>query len=701
MNIEQTLETMGPQGAVSESKANAILARFPWKVFSVAFAAAYLVIVCYFGNVNPASMLGYFLGQIAFTLIPGMAMGAALSVSGEKIKYHIISYFLGIFINIVFYVAFYLAHLQDFLLYGMIAASALGVFGLYKKRSYLKSLQTNNAGGAILSIATAICLYMLLSYTIFNNFTPDVTPNTLYYHDMLWNTGNITALYLQFPPQDLHNLGLSFNYNYLYTMFLAVYKNLFGISSFDLNFKLFAVTQIVLFTSSIYLLFQKITHNMVWVAAAIFLVLFADGILFAHILWAAFSTTFGLVFCGLAAYWFFKYMENMETARVGDKSFWLMALFFGMAMFAKSTFALVLLAGMGTVLLSQLICKKNIKIMLLHGVVLIAITALAYISILGNGYNVLTRGLTTLMLDANPPYFQWAVQNWGNALSPTLIKVLCYPVFLATQYTTVTVSFFVLLAAVIKWRAEGIKKELFLLASIAFGVILASVTTQPGGSNALFIMICQPIALLGIAVVFKRYFSLKDAKPVLRRVLCITVCALVGLGTVLTIQGIVTADARDGRFKMYPPLALTDHPVVDNISKPNTISFPEYLGMLWLRDNTPKDAIVAGDRFYYLNSKDPAHARYFDYTAFSERQFYLEGFNYTNTNEKNFEQIISGKLETLKRVFINDPDAIARLKAAGVTYLVRSDFIHPDFQLDPQYGRIVFANQAIIIYQLN
>jgi hypothetical protein len=708
--MQLSREINGPAGTLShpkssafvephESKANAALARFPWKIFSIAFAAAYLVVVCYFGVVNPASMISYFLGQIAFTLIPGMAMGAALSITGEKVKFICLSYFLGIFINIVFYLVFYLAHLQDFLLYGMIAASALSVFCLYKKRSYIKLMQTNNAGGAVLSITTAICLVMILFYTIFNNFTPDATPNTLYYHDMLWNTGNITALYLQFPPQDLRDLGLSFNYNYLYTMFLAIYKNLFGISSFDLNFKLFAVTQILLFTSSAYLLFQKFIKNMVWVAAAIMLVLFVDGTLFAHVMWAAFSTTFGLVFCILTVYYFFKYTEIMETAKAGNKNFLFLVLFYGMALFAKSTFALIPLAGMGVVLLCQLFQKKNVKVTLLHGIVLIAVTGLACISIYVNvhGFNGLSRGLATLMLDANLPYFQWAVQTWSNALSPTVIKLLCYPVFLATKYTVVTVSFFVLLAAAIKWRREDIKKELFLLASIIFGIVLASVTTQPGGSNALFIMICEPLSLVAIVLVFKRYFAQKDAKPVLRRILCIAVCALVGLQLCFTIPG----EIQSIDIKSYPPTAYTDHPVVKDASDYNTISYWEYLGMLWLRNNTPKDAIVAGDRIYYANSDALTYARYFDYTAFSERQFYLEGYNYTNTNEKNYESIIQDKLDTLKLVYQNDPDAIAKLKTAGVTYLVCSDFVHAGFQLSPQYGDVVFKNQFITIYKLN
>ncbi len=700
MDIRQALSA-GPQAAFAQSKANAVLARFPWKIFSVAFAAAYLMIVCYFGVVNPSSIAAYFLGQIAFTLIPGMALGAALSVSGEKVKFLILSYFLGIFINIVFYVVFYLLRLQDFLLYGMTAASALSVFLLIKKRGWLKSLPTNNAGGAALSIVTAVCLYMLLSYTIFNNFAPDATPNTLYYHDMLWNTGNITALYLGFPPQDIHNLGLSFNYNYLYTMFLAVYKNLFGLSSFDLNFKLFAVTQMLLFTSSVYLLFQKFIKNMAWVAAAIMLVLFADGILFAHILWAAFSTTFGLVFCALTVYCFFEYAKNMETAKLGDKNFWLMFLFYGMALFAKSTFALVPLAGMGAVLLLQLFHKKNVRVTLLHGSILIVFAVLAYLFVSGYSFNNLSRLLAAPMLDANPSYYQWAMQNWGGTLSPTLIKLLCYPVYLATQYTTVTASFFILLAVIVKWRKDDIKNELFLLASIVFGVVLASVFTQPGGSNILFIMICQPLALLAIAMVFAKYFAQKNARPALRRVLCVAVCALVGLQTIFTIQGIMADITANGRIKQYPPLAYTDHPVVKDTSDANSISYWEYLGMLWLRNNTPGDAVIAGDRIYYTPSEVMMDARYYYYTAFSERQFYLEGYQYTNTSQKNFEEIIQDKLEILRRVYQNDPDAIAALKQAGVTYLVRTDFIHSAFQLDPQYGRIVFANQAVTIYQLN
>jgi hypothetical protein len=685
-----------------EPKSNRILAHFPWKIFSVVFAAAYLIILSYYGDVEPVYVAEYFLGQIVFTLIPGMAFAALISVSRDKIRFICLSYFLGIFINIVFYIIVYLIHLQDYLLYVMIAVSALSLIPLYKKRSLFKTLKSDNANAALLSIITAAFLIIILFYTILNNFTPDFTPYTHYYHDSLFNVGNITALYLHLPPQDIRNLGFSFNYHYLYNMFLAIYKNIFGLSSFDLNFKFFAVTQIMLFASSLYIVFSRYIKNVLFTGLAVVLVLLADQYLFAHVMWAAFGTTFGIALCALSLYFFLKYTQNMETAKITDKNFWLGSLFFGMACFAKGPFALVLIAGFGVLLLRQIFKKKNIKVMIIHGLAAVIILGFSFLVVMLNvsGFNGFTKGFATLMTSSGPDYFVWAVNNWGAALSPFMIKFITYPVFLVLNYTSVVTAFVLLLFALIKWRREDIKKEIFLFISIAAGIIMASVITQPGQSNMFFIMADIPFSLLAIVLVLKRYFlsASKTGGKLPKRILLTAVSALLALNAVLCVKNIVSTNGTV--LKTYPAAGLTDTPVLNETPNADSISYGEYEGLLWLRDNTPKDAVIAGDRYYYTPNEVLNDARYFYYSAFSERQFYIEGYEYTNTAEKNYEAIINDKLSTMKLVYQNDAAAIQKLKQAGVQYLIRSEYTSASFQLPYEYGDIVFGNNDIVIYKL-
>jgi len=680
-----------------EGKANSLLARFPWKIFSIIFAAAYLFVVAFFGDVDAAAMLSYFLGQVVFTLLPGMAFASLVRITGNKIKFICLSYFLGIFINIICYIAVYLAGAPDALLWVLIAVSALSLILIYKKRDVLKSLREDNAGAAMLSLVTAGLLIVILVYTILNNFTPDFTPNTFYYHDMLFNTGNITALYLRFPPLDIRDLGMSFNYHYLYTIFLAVYKNIFGISSFNLNFKLFPVTQILLFASSFYILFSRYIKNMLFAGIAIVLVLLSDEFIFIHVMWAAFSTTFGIVLCMVSVYFFMKYMENMENAKIRDKNFWMAILFFGMASFAKGPFALVLLAAFGILLVYQLFRRKNPKTVVVHGLIALAVIGVSYLVIMWNvsGFNVLTKEFATLMTRRAPDYYQWAQSAWGGSMSPLLIKALTYPVYLLLNYTAVVIAFFMLLFSMIKWRREDIKKELFLFSFISAGVLLASVTAQPGLSNMFFIMIAVPVSLLSIIIVFKRMGSFRS---IIKKILLIAVASAIVISAGFNIR-----DAKNFTImsiRQYPSAGLTDNPALNTTPGANSISYDEYLGMLWLKENTPKDAVVAGDRYYYTPSEVLNDARYFYYTAFSERQFYLEGYNYTNTTEENYQEIITDKLATMKLVYQNDAAAIEKLRQAGVTYLVRSEFASPSFQLDPRYGKVVYGNKDIVIYEL-
>jgi hypothetical protein len=127
----------------------------------------------------------------------------------------------------------------------------------------------------------------------------------------------------------------------------------------------------------------------------------------------------------------------------------------------------------------------------------------------------------------------------------------------------------------------------------------------------------------------------------------------------------------------------------------------EYEGMVWLRDNTDKNAVFAADRFYNADTSDILNARYYNYTAFSERQCYLEGYEYIYTYDENFLSVVNGRIAVLNGVYSNDPDSLRRLIGEGVNYLVCSRRIHPDFVLDRSFGTSVFENEGMTIYRLS
>ena len=52
-----------------------------------------------------------------------------------------------------------------------------------------------------------------------------------------------------------------------------------------------------------------------------------------------------------------------------------------------------------------------------------------------------------------------------------------------------------------------------------------------------------------------------------------------------------------------------------------------YRGLIWIRDNTPVETVLAVNNYYLWDQLTP---RYFYYSAFSERSIFLEGWAYSN-----------------------------------------------------------------------
>ena len=72
---------------------------------------------------------------------------------------------------------------------------------------------------------------------------------------------------------------------------------------------------------------------------------------------------------------------------------------------------------------------------------------------------------------------------------------------------------------------------------------------------------------------------------------------------------------------------------------------------LWLRDNTPEDAKIAVDRF----SEELDYRNIYFYAgAFSERQCYLEGYDYSDISEDMGHPDYQGDNWQLDLVFEND-----------------------------------------------
>jgi hypothetical protein len=133
---------------------------------------------------------------------------------------------------------------------------------------------------------------------------------------------------------------------------------------------------------------------------------------------------------------------------------------------------------------------------------------------------------------------------------------------------------------------------------------------------------------------------------------------------------------------------------------------------LWIRDNTPKDAVVATNvHCYGLKTSQHCDTRTFWVSAFSERQTYIEGWGYSAEAHKMHG--VGGRIYTKQpfhdqarfeeneRAFATaDPAALAGLKARGVSYLMGVTAASPVSQELQNRTDVVYRGQGVTVYRL-
>ncbi|MCR5581766.1 MAG: hypothetical protein K6F66_09290, partial [Pseudobutyrivibrio sp.] len=126
--------------------------------------------------------------------------------------------------------------------------------------------------------------------------------------------------------------------------------------------------------------------------------------------------------------------------------------------------------------------------------------------------------------------------------------------------------------------------------------------------------------------------------------------------------------------------------------RPDLVSADVMEAYLWLRDNTPEDAVVAVDR---VSEELDYRNIYFYCSAFSERQCYLEGYDYSDITDKQIEA-----MESINDKFYSDngKEATLAMDMSGVDYLVVTEMGHPDYQCSSPKLNLVFTNGEVSIY---
>jgi hypothetical protein len=661
-----------------------------WMPVLAIFAVLFIIFANRLGNVGIGEQIRLLLSQIAFVLIPGMAIVLLINPPEDKLILVITSYLAGYALNIAFFFIFSAFGLAEQLIICMIPIAALSVFYIIKKRDLLIRMKTNHSGIWTLLILLILFLTFILFQSVANYNTPDFTGNNAayIYQDLAWNTGNATAISNGLPIRDIHVEGLSLGYHYFVNTFAAMYKNILGVSSYLMYMKFMPVIQAFVFLGGFYLLFSTLTKNKWKLLFMIGTGIICSLLVLVHMFWFSYATAFGMGLMLAGAYYLLRFIRKIDTAKFFDRDFLLFLILLAAATGSKIMYAAPCLAGFTILSVIQIIRRRNTKNVFLSLVLMLSTFGAVYLSTsFGiNGFNHFEFGFAQLIWE-KPVYLALHARYPG--IYQGLLQLVAYAAYTIQYFFSLVAAVFILIVWLIRSKGREYHLKVFLLSAILCSYTAATILVQNGLSQLMFLNAAMPFC---VYTIFYAGNSIQKSTAKKRNKI------LYGL----LILYIFVFGMADGVSSLYAQAnqSVMLRSDVSGVSADNVIYKDEYEGMMWLKENTDKDAVFAADRQYISDIRDDLHARYFNYTAISERQCYLEGYEYVYTYNKEFYSIIKDRIAILENVYNNNPKAVQRLRDDGVDYLVCSEKVNPDFILNEQFGTLVFENEGIMIYKL-
>jgi hypothetical protein len=128
----------------------------------------------------------------------------------------------------------------------------------------------------------------------------------------------------------------------------------------------------------------------------------------------------------------------------------------------------------------------------------------------------------------------------------------------------------------------------------------------------------------------------------------------------------------------------------------NSIQQFDVEGLIWIRENTSKDSLIAVDRATFsANDSNPSH--YFYYAMFAERQMYIEGTSMVYVLKDVSDTVIAQRQQLIKDLFNNCAEAYEIIKTDGINYVIQTRWLTPHFQPGDDLT-LVHSTESINIY---
>lgn len=522
---------------------------------------------------------------------------------------------------------------------------------------------------------------------------------TQVYHDFLFHTGNIAALSRSFPAADIRIDGLTFYYHYYLELIFGMCKHIFHMDAFrvymngisfvcaytltlgliTLAERIRGVKEVLNYRYFFYcggLLISGIALLPLNVVGGRFPLSWMNNHFFGNVNAMGLAVALTILMVDvLAEVWY----DSVNTRTIIA----LLVLECATTGFKGTTGIMLVGIGWSVFIVESLVVKKFHLQQLLYNLALTTGFVLAYI--------LVTVGLNPSGANNRAMKFtcQGTLENGrvGQIISRLGLDYMAFPwVIIAVIFTVI----FIIGPCVIPFTAFTIDKfktlikegvigdifDWFSIGLVLMGLIGFCAVSVPGFSQGYFV-----ITTAGLIF----YCSIKYMSVHRLGLLYKAMHVWFAIGMLMFLVDL-------GHFYQANMQQMAIY-YTDSTDRPDLVSKDTMEAYFWLRDNTDEDAIIAVDR---LSEELDYRSIYFYASAFSERQCYLEGYDYSDITEKQVEAMSSIN----DKFYSADPlEAEAALGLQHISYLVVTEEGHPDYQ--PISGKLkpVFTNDEVTIYK--
>ena len=616
----------------------------------------------------------------------------------------VISYTIGISLIIAEFVLLYKFTASSYFYYICSIITICSIIYIIKKTLLFRANIIKNKSdnfSVLIFIAFSVILFLYTFLMVTSAPFPSKVDHINYHQDLLWQIGNISSFIIHFPPKDIHVDGLIFRYHYFNELFLAASKAFTNISSFELkmyysNFYhlIFLILALFAFSNR----FLKIRKSKIFFMFSFFIVGSAPLFLISkkgtsiwknnylhHNLSNVNSVTIATIYLLLLVCItidFSKYKKIPILPFVG-----LLLLFTSLVGF-KGPFALLFLGTFLIINIIMLFMKRQISSFILLLIFFSFIFLFLYYSLFHGGVNTIELNPINSNSTIMRSFFGLFLTLVHNNTIKLLLIIILIPFHLFLLYPFQILPYFINTFNKIK-NIPPFDFNTYFIHGLAFAGIIPFYLFAHHGMSQLYFIFCS---LPFINIIAIQYFdkNIISLHWFYKCTLILGIFSSLCTATFYIKHGIVQS-------KKIHNYSISNK---RNESDNNVITNNEYDGLIWLKNNSKVNEIFSCNRHYSTNGSDFQQARYYYYTAFSERQAFIEGYAYSENSGLTQEN--AQKLTSINNHFyeIDYKNKYALAKKYNISYIVVSQFVNPEFIINEPNIIKIFNNSDITIYKI-